>query len=84
MGNVELSSTKGENEVVVELNGIDNIEIGIEDTEEKIDDMVCLFSKALAHLTTKIGFEVNIETTKFAKARLILITLRLLCITLRW
>jgi hypothetical protein len=69
MGKVELRSTEGETDVVVEVNGMDNIDIGIEDSEEKIEDMVDFLYKALANLVAKIGFEVGIEMAKVAKAR---------------
>ena len=49
MEKVELRSTEGETNVVVEVNGMDNIDIGIEDSEEKIDDMVYFLYKALVN-----------------------------------
>ena len=61
MGKVELRSNEGDIDAVVEVNGMDNIDIGIQDREEKIEDMVDLISKALSNLVSKIGFEVGIE-----------------------
>ena len=48
---------------------MDSIEIGIEDSEENIEDMVDLFYKARSNLFSKIGFQVGIEMSKVSKAR---------------
>lgn len=69
MERVELRSNEGENNVVLEVNGIDNNDIGIEDIEEKIKDMVDFHYKALSNLVTKINLEVQIEMAKVSKAR---------------
>ena len=60
---------EGEIDVVVELNGMDNIDIGIEDNEENIEDMVDFLCKALANLVSRIDFGVDFEMTKVSKAR---------------
>ena len=44
-------------------------EVGIENSEENLEDMVDLFNKALSNLVAKIGFEVGIEMAKVSKAR---------------
>ena len=45
--------------VVVEMNGMDNMELGMEDIEESIEDIVDGFHKFLANLVAKIGFGVE-------------------------
>ena len=53
--------------VVVEVNGRDNMELGMEDIEENIEDIVDGSHKFLANLVAKIGFWV--ETANVAKER---------------
>ena len=67
MRKVGLRSTNGETSVVVEVDGMDNIDIDIEDSEGNIEDMVDFFCKALANLVAKIGFEF--EMANVAKER---------------
>lgn len=69
MGKVELRLTEGETDVVVEVNGMDNIDIDIEDSEEKIEYMVDFLCKALPNPVFTIGFEIGIEMAKVAKAK---------------
>ena len=69
MGKVELRSNGGDIDVVVEINGMDNIDDGIEDREGKIEDMVDFLYRAFANFVAKIGFEVGIEMAKVTKAR---------------
>ena len=69
MGKVELRSNEGDIDVVVEVNDMYNIDDGIEDSEETIEDRMDFFCKALANLVAMIGFEVRIEMSKVAKAR---------------
>ena len=64
MGKVELRSNEGDIDIVVEVNGMDNIDIGIEDSEEKFEDMVDFLYKDIPNLISKICFEVGIEMTK--------------------
>ena len=45
--------------VVVEVNGKDNMELGMEDIEENIEDIVDGLHKFLANLVAKIGFGVD-------------------------
>ena len=45
--------------VVVEMNGRDNMELGIEDIEENSEDIVDGSHKFLAKLVAKIGFGVE-------------------------
>ena len=66
---VELRSIEHEMDVVVEMNSLNNIELRIEDSEEKIEDTVDFFCKTLANLVSKIGFEVVIEMAKVANER---------------
>jgi len=54
---------------VVEVNGMGNNDISIQDSEGKIEDMVDFLCKALANLVAKIGFEIGIEMVKVTKAR---------------
>lgn len=65
---VELRSIEGETDVLVEVNGMDNIDIGIEDSEENIEDIVGFLYKSLSNLVTKINFKVQIEMAKLSKA----------------
>ena len=51
--------------VVVEVNGKDNMEFGMEDIEEDTEDIVDGFHKFLAHLVAKIG--IGVEMTNVAK-----------------
>ena len=51
--------------VVVEVDGRDSMELGMEDIEENIEDIVDFPHKVLANLVSKIGFEV--EMAKVAK-----------------
>ena len=53
--------------VVVEINGRDNMELGMEDIEENTEDIVDSSHKFLANLVAKIGFEV--EMANVAKER---------------
>lgn len=48
---------------------MDKIDIGIEDSEGKIEDMVDFLYKALTNLVAKIGFEIGIEMAKVSKER---------------
>jgi hypothetical protein len=52
---------------VVEVNGMGNIDDGIEDREGKIEDMVDLLCRAFAKFVAKIDFEVGIEMAKVSK-----------------
>ena len=45
--------------VVVEVNGRDNMELGMEDIEENIEDIVDGSHKFLANLVARIGFGVE-------------------------
>ena len=45
--------------VVVEVNGRDNMELGMEDIEENIEHIVDGSHKLLANLVAKIGFGVK-------------------------
>ena len=67
MGNVELRKNEGDIDVVVEVNGMDNIDHGIEDREGKIEEKVDFLCRAFANFVAKIGFEVGIEMTKVSK-----------------
>ena len=67
MGKVELRSNEGDFDVVVEVNGMNNIDDGIEDREGKIEDMVDFLYGAFANFVAKIGFEVGIEMAKVSK-----------------
>ena len=51
--------------VVVEVDGRDNMELGMEDMEGNIEDIVDFTNKDLANHVAKIGFEV--EMAKVAK-----------------
>jgi len=53
--------------VVVEVNGRDNIELGMEDIEENIEDIVDGSHKFLANLVSKIVF--GVEMANVAKER---------------
>jgi hypothetical protein len=63
----------------VEVNGMGNIDDGIEDREGKIEDMVDFLCRVFAKIyfevgiemakVSKVGFEVVIEIPKVAKAR---------------
>lgn len=53
--------------VVVEVNGRDNMELGMEDIEENIEDIMDGFPKFLANLIAKIGF--GVDMAKVAKER---------------
>ena len=45
--------------VVVEVNGKDNMELGMEDIEENTEDIVDGSNKFIANLVAKIGFGVE-------------------------
>ena len=45
--------------VVVEVDGRDNMELGMEDIEENMDDIVDFSHKVLANVVAKIGFVVE-------------------------
>ena len=62
-------STEVENEFLVEVNGMDNIDIGIEDGEGKIRYMVDFLCKALPNLVSNICFEIGIDMAKVSKAK---------------
>ena len=53
--------------VVVEVDGRDNMELGMEDIEENIEDIVDGSHKFLANLVAKIGF--GVEMANVAKER---------------
>lgn len=53
--------------VVVEVDGRDNMELGMEDIEENIEDIVVFSHKFLVNLVAKIGF--GVEMAKFSKER---------------
>ena len=53
--------------VVVEVDGRDNMELGMEDIEENIEGIVDYSHKVLSNLVSKIGFRV--EMAKAAKER---------------
>ena len=46
---------------------MDNLDIGIEYSEGKIEDMVDFLYKALVNPISKIGFKVGIEMAKVSK-----------------
>ena len=48
--------------VMVEVNGRHNMEFGMEDIEENIEDIVDFSHKVIANLVAKIGF--GVETAK--------------------
>jgi hypothetical protein len=52
---------------VVEVNGMGNIDDGIEDREGKIEDMVDFLCRAFAKFVANIDFEVGIEMAKVSK-----------------
>ena len=52
---------------VVEVDGRDSMEFGMDDIEENIEDIVDFSHKVLSNLVAKIGFEV--EMAKVAKER---------------
>jgi hypothetical protein len=52
---------------VVEVNGMGNIDDGIEDREGKIEDMVDFLCRAFAKFVAKIDVEVGIEMAKVSK-----------------
>ena len=64
--------------VVVEVNGKDNMEFGMEDIEENTEDIVDGSHKFLANLVAKIGF--GVEMVNVASVP---ITLRWMCISLK-
>ena len=53
--------------VVVEVDGRDNMELGMEDIEENAEDIMDGSHKFLANLVSKIGF--GVEMANFAKER---------------
>ena len=53
--------------VVVEVNGKDNMELGMEDIEENTKNIVDWSHKFLANLVAKIGF--GVEMANVAKGR---------------
>ena len=53
--------------VVVEVDGKDNMELGMGDIEENIEDIVGFSHKVLSNLISKIGF--GVEMAKVAKER---------------
>ena len=53
--------------VVVEVDGRDSMELGIEDMEENIEDIMDFSHKFLSKLVSKIGF--GVEMTKVFKER---------------
>ena len=53
--------------VVVLVDGRDNMELGMEDIEENIEDIVDFFGKFLANLVSKIGF--GVDMVKVSKER---------------
>ena len=61
------STTQNRANDFVEVNGMDNIDISIEDSEEKIEDMVDFLYKALSNPVSELGFEVGIEMDKVSK-----------------
>ena len=67
MGKVELRSNEGDFDVVVEVNGMNNIDDGIEDREGTIEEMVDFLCRAFAKFVAKIDFEVGIEMVKVSK-----------------
>lgn len=64
MGKVELRLTKGETNVVGEVNGMDKISIGIDDSEGNINYMVDFLSRALPNPISEIGFEIGIDMSR--------------------
>jgi len=53
--------------VVVEVDGKDNMELGMGDIEENIEDIVDFSHKVLSNLISKIGF--GVEMAKVSKER---------------
>ena len=53
--------------VGVEVDGRDSMELGMEDIEENIEDIVDFSHKVLANIVSKIGF--GVEMTKVSKER---------------
>ena len=53
--------------VVVEVDRRDNMELGMEDIEKNIEDIVDFSHKVLANLVAKIGF--GVEMVKVSKER---------------
>ena len=47
--------------VEVEVDGRDNMELGMEDIDENIEDIVDFSHKVVANLVAKIGFWVEME-----------------------
>lgn len=56
IGKVELRLIDGKIDVVVEVNVIFNIDIGIEDREGNMDDMMDFLCMAFTKFVAKIGF----------------------------
>ena len=76
MRKFELRSIDGEIDVVMEVNGMDNIDIDIEDSEGKIEDMADFICKALPK-------DMGLRWTRLRRQGCFPITLRFLCITLK-
>ena len=55
--------------VVVEVNDRDNMELGMDDTEESIEDIVEGFHKFLSNLVAKIGFGIDMENVAKERVR---------------
>ena len=67
--------------VVVEMNGRDNMELGMEDIEENIEDIVDGSHKFLSNLVAKIG--CGLRCSMLPRKECVPITLRWICITLK-
>ena len=68
--------------VVVEMNGKDNMEFGMEDIEENTEDIVDGSHKFLANLVAKIGF--GVRWPLLPRKGCVPITLRWMCISLKF
>ena len=68
--------------VVVEVNGNNNMELGMEDIEENTEDVVDGSHKFLANLVAKIGF--GLRWPRFPRKGCVPITLRWMCISLKF
>ena len=60
--------------VVVEVDGRDSMELGMEDIEENIEDIVDFSHKVLANLVSKIGF--GLRWPRFPRRECVPISLR--------
>ena len=68
--------------VVVEVDGKDNMELGMEDIEENIEDIMDFSHKFLANLVARIGLELR--WPRFPKKACVVVTLSWMCISLKF